>query len=271
MALEEKDYDETGQENNSSQEIQAPKVVAVDENIVKLVSDLQKEIAELKQQRGVAPAQTPLDQATLLEKLVDKINGNNKTDSSSFIFEHNYVSEQDIDPDDVLPKDEWVTFVTHTVGYPIVDDVRNGKPVRVPFGVIKFDYDSTKQVKNGKETDVFNLSKYICKSKKELAWLKSHSKYGSLFFDNIKGARSVDGAKAIKLASVMRGLSAMGQHDIVSTARNYGLSVDGDLNSLRGEIAQIIVDRQMNQEKMSSELRVSEAGLEAEIVGRQIK
>jgi hypothetical protein len=270
MALEEKDLE--GLEG-SAENVQKKEVAPIqDENVLALVRQLQEEIKELKQTK-VAPSQqqqiAPIDQAGLLEKLVDKIQGN-KTDTNGFVFEHNYVSEHEIDPEDVLPKDEWVTFVTHTVGHVIVDDLRNGKPVRVPFGKISFEYESTKQVKNGKETDLYNLSKYTCKSKKELNWLKSHSKYGSLFFDNIKGARSIDGVKAIKLASVMRGLQSMGQHDVVNQARAYGLNIGDDVNLLRGQIAQMIVDKQIRAENENNRMRVGEAELEAQIVGKRI-
>jgi hypothetical protein len=269
MALEVEDFNESAEEKKVVQ-VQEVKAPTQNQGILDVVKQLQNEIELLKNQRGLAPQQSPVDQAALLEKLVDKISGN-KSDATGFMFEHNYVSESEIDPDDVLEKDEWVTFVTHTVGHVIVDDLRNGKPVRVPFGKISFTYDSTRQVKNGKEVDLYNLCKYTCKSKKELKWLKDHSMYGRLFFDNIKGAKSVDGAKALKLASAMRGLSSMGQQDIINTARSYGLSVGGDISSLRGEIAQLVVERQIRAEKAASEGRVNDANLEAELIGRELK
>lgn len=267
MALEVSDYEESGQEKQNEVKVVKEVTPIQDENVLNLVKQLQEQIEELKQQK---PNQQPTDQGALLEKLVDKISGN-KSDTNGFIFEHNYVGEHDFDPEDVLEKEDWVTFVSHTVGHVIVDDLRNGKPVRVPFGKISFEYESTRKVTNGNEVDLYNLCKYTCKSKKELAWLQAHSKYGALFFDNIKGAKSVDGAKAIKLASVMRGLQAMGQHDIINTARNYGLNIGSEINILRGEIAQIIVEQQIKNERMITESRVNEANLESLIVGQQLK
>jgi hypothetical protein len=264
MALEVTDLEENGSEEKRNEGV-------VDEALSKatldLIKNLQEQVDELKKQKeSAAPSN---NQAELLEKLIDKIAGN-KADSSNFIFEHNYTTESQIDPNDMLPKDEWVTFVTHKVGYVSVDDTRQGVPVRVPFGKIQFEYESTKQVKNGKEVDLYNISRYTCKSKKELNWLKSHSKYGSLFFDNIKGARSIDGVKAIKLASVMRGLQSMGQHDVVNQARAYGLNIGDDVNLLRGQIAQMIVDKQIRAENENNRMRVGEAELEAQIVGKRI-
>jgi len=262
MALEVTDLEENGSEEKRNEGV-------VDEALSKatldLIKNLQEQVDELKKQKeSAAPSN---NQAELLEKLIDKIAGN-KSDSSNFIFEHNYTTESQIDPNDMLPKDEWVTFVTHKVGYVIVDDIRQGFPVRVPFGMIQFEYESTKQVKNGKEVELYNISRYTCKSKKELKFLREHSLYNAIFFDNIKGALTSNGQRAIKLAVAMRGLSSMGQHDLVNTARNYGIPIGENLNALRGEIANIIVENQINAEKMQTHRILENSNLEAEIVGK---
>jgi hypothetical protein len=66
----------------------------------------------------------------------------------------------------------------------------------------------------------------------------------------------------------MRGLSSMGQHDLVNTARNYGIPIGENLNALRGEIANIIVENQINAEKMQTHRILENSNLEAEIVGK---
>jgi hypothetical protein len=191
-----------------------------------------------------------------------------KEDSSSFVFENNYTSEAMIDEADVLPKEEWVTFISHTVGFVIVDDMVNGAAVRVPYGKIEFKYDSTKTIKNGKEQDVYNISKYTCKSQKELDFLRRHSGYRFFFFSNIKGARAIDATKAIKMQTIFKGLSGLGQVELVSLAKQYDISIPEDISLLRGEIAMKIVGDQVLKEKSVTEQLLRETNLEAELISR---
>ena len=241
MALE---VEEVGQEGKGK----GKEVSSIPKEVSDLINGLKEQIDELKK----SPEKR--DDAASLERLANIIEGrNNPSNDRNFSFEQNYASEQDLDPADVLPQNEWVTFIQHSVGTVIVDDLRNGKPVRVPFGKIEFTYESTKAVKNGKEHEVHNFCKYTCKSKKELQWLRGHSLYNIIFFENIKGAMSTDASKAMKLATVVRGLSSMGSHDIIHMAKSYGIEMHENVNAMRGEIALKLVEEQMKDEAIRTQ------------------
>lgn len=253
MALE---VEEVGKENGAIKN-----QGAIPETVIQLIDGLKKEIDDLKKN----PSKK--DDASSLERLASIIESRNSpSNDKNFNFDYNYASEQDLDPEDVLPKEEWVTFIQHSVGTIIVDDLRNGRPVRAPFGKIEFTYESTKAVKNGKEHEVHNFCKYTCKSKKELKWLRSHTLHNIIFFENIKGAMSTDASKAMKLATVVRGLSSMGSHDIVHMARSYGIAMNENVNAMRGEIALKIVENQIKDESIRTQRILNDTNVDRELL-----
>lgn len=228
-----------------------------------LVNSLLQKISELE--KKVNQPQSTSSDTSALRDLVEALKGTTQ-DSSGYKFENNYLSNTLIDEADVLPEDEWVTFISNTVGYVIVDDLRNGIPVRVPYGKIEFKFDSAKEVKNGKESDIFNISKYVCKSRKELEFLKKHSGYNFFHFENIKGAKSINAQKAIKMQTVFKSLQSLGQHQLVTLARQHNIEIPEDIFSLRGEIAFKIVEEQVLKERDQTAQLLTETRLESEIV-----
>lgn len=252
MALEEKELPE---ENNVQKNESSLSNEIVD-GLLKKISELEEKINQ--------PKSASTDISTLRE-LVEAIKGT-REDSLGYRFENNYLSNNLIDESDVLSEEEWVTFISNTVGYVITDDLRNGQPIRVPYGVIEFKFDSAKEVKNGKESDIFNISKYVCKSRKELDFLRKHSGYRFFHFENIKGAKSVNAQKAIKMQTVFKSLQSLGQHQLINLAHQHDIPIPEDIFSLRGEIAFKIVDEQILKERNQTEQLLSETKLESEIV-----
>lgn len=261
MPVEKEDFQEEG----------AKKIVptkaeekAKDELLLKMQAQLDELKKRIETQTPIQ-AQSSNTDMRVIKELVQAIKGS-KEDSNSFNFEMNYTAQNMIDEDDILPKDKWVTFIAHTVGYVIVDDLKNGIPTRVPYGKIEFKYDSTKTVRNGKESDVYNISRYTCKSKKELEFLENHSGHNFFFFKNIKGAKSVNHKKAIKMQTVFKALQALGQVELANLARQNGIALQDDIFSLRGEIAMKIVEDTILKETSATEQILKESALEAELV-----
>lgn len=213
--------------------------VELDESTMGLIERLQEENKALKSK----------DETALLEKLVNLL-GNRAAPTAEpktgqFNFNKMYGMD-DIDPNDVLPQAEWVTFITHRVMHIICDDKRAGKNVPAPFDIIVFKYESTREIKGGRETELIQLSTYTCKSRIERDWLKSHSKFKVDFFDKIKGTEySANFEKSKALGKKMRALQGMGQHELISMARANGLNPgDMDLENIRAAVAMDAVDKQ---------------------------
>lgn len=259
MALEKKKKEEEGKVeegvvNNAAEN--AP----IAPEYLKMIQDLQSQVESLK---ANPPAQNTDNQ--LLKMLIDKLDKNEGPRTGQFVFDtmHN---ESDIDPDDVLDQKDWVTFVTHKALYVIVDDRRNNKNIKAPFDKIVFKYQYTRRVKNGKETDLINLSMYVCKSKKELEWLRSHTLFGIMFFDNISSALTDDVEKASRLARQLIALQNVGQHQVLTMAKSRGIPISGDIQQMKSMIAHSVVDEQMAREKGFTEKMLQEQKAEQELL-----
>jgi len=268
MALEEEDFREDEKVLDSQKQ---PSIKVEDapmsESQVEMIRQLQKQVEMLQQNQNQNQNQngggiTP----EFLERLVRGIQGP-QAKTGQFEFDTMY-SEEDIDPDDTLPKEEWVTFVCHRVMHIIVDDQRNGRNIRAPFDKIVFTYDSTKRVTNGKETELINLSTYTCKSRKELAWLRSHTKFGIYFFDSIDGSMSQKAERASLLVRVMLQLGRMGQHQIIQMCRERGLPITKDLNEMRSNIALVQVEEQLEKVRSSFVKSMDDQLNEAVLIGK---
>lgn len=271
MALEVLGSEEKGDENKKV--VGEVKGSEMDKAMFEVVQDLQKQIEELKKSKAPA-TQTQSDQGDALRQLADILQNNRTGNSNSFSFQETYAAESQIDPEDVLEVQDWVSFVSHFTSYIIVDDTRNGRPVRAPFKPIAFVYDShVITAGQNDEQNIFNTCTYVCKSKKELEWLRGHSNFGLYFFDSIKAARSITGEKAAKLAVIMGALNKLGQHELISMARLSDIHVDSstDIGTLRGQIALHRIEEMSQSEKNVSNKMISESAFEAEMVGMKMQ
>jgi hypothetical protein len=227
-----------------------------------MLKSLQEQIEFLKSKLNSGTVKEETSDTKLLRELVSQLkNGSN---DGSYDFRERYISDFEIDPEDELPKDKWVTFIANTVSYVIVDDKRKGKAVRVPYSPINFQYDSTRKINNGKETEVVNLSRYTCKSKKELEFMRSHTNYGIFFFENMQNRP--DAKRTMKMLSIHGALKSMGMHELMPYAQRFNLDVTQDISVLRVQIANAYVDEQLDHEEKQNELRVNEAYIEKQII-----
>lgn len=241
MALEEGEKEEKGG-------LAKNKGGAEQDNTAAIQAEVQKQMeAFLAKQNVQVPAGNGTEQmaelVTMFAKKLDQVSG---PKSSQFEFNQAH-SEIDFDPNDVLPKEEERTFISHKMLYVIVDDKRGGRNIRAPFDKILFDYDSTKRTKDGKETNLLQLSKYTCRSRIELKWLLEHTLFNIMFFDSVKGALSADVERAGVLVRHMTVLQSRGQHELIQAAKGMpGVEFRGDLNMLRAEIANYQTDLDMS-------------------------
>ena len=232
-------------------------------------------IAELKAQLEDEKTRNSQSGSTGLEDLTQAIKsgfsgasqlGNN----GEVIDDHSYSDLATLDAEDVLDEKEMITFVAHKIMYVIADDKRNGRNVKAPFGLIVFKHNSTRLVRNGKETDQFNISTYTCRSRKELEWLRTHSLFGVMFFDKISQAITSDAHKASRLAKHVLALKTVGQHQLVQMARSREIPVVEDLNYLRSMIAQSIVEAEMIKIEKKTQETFIDQELEAKMIGKEV-
>ena len=238
--------------------------VLMDPATRELIEKLQGEVTALKSKY----------ESSLLAKLVEEVGGRTNTpsaagDDGQFKFNRTY-TESDIDKNDILEEKDWVTFVCHKVYHYICDDKRHGKSIQAPFDIISFKYDSTRQIKGGRETELIQMCTYTCKSVIERDWLREHSTFGVVFFDRMKGTEySRDFEKSKALSTQMVALQNIGQQDLITMARKRGLNPgEGDLASLRASIAISVVDERFSKKENHTRSTLVEQHMEAEAMGK---
>jgi hypothetical protein len=249
---------------SQKEEKQTSNQAALSAEAIELIKSLNERIEQLEKQKSATASEST--DTKLLRELVSQIKGGDA--DSGYTFKERYLAPHEIDVDDQLPREKWKTYITHRVGYVIVDDKRQGIPIRVPYGPIQFQFDSVRRMVNGKEQDVVNISRYTCKSKKEMEFLESHSNYRTIFFDNIKGGKNVDAGKSVKLISAMSFFKNLGIHDLIPYANRFEIDTTLDINTLRAAIAEAQVNEQVEAEKVANELRVNESLLEKEALNK---
>lgn len=274
MALEEVSSEEKGGNDKKETVVQpqAVKEVSMDLVMQEVILKLQQEVENLKKNQPTQQTSQATSPDTM-ERLVALLEQKNQANNQGFAFEGGYATEAQASPDDVLDHTEWVSFVSHFTSFIIVDDTKNGMAVRAPFKPIKFVYDSS--VITAGENDEKNISNtciYVCKSKKELEWLRGHSTFGYYFFDNLKDAKNITSKKAAKLMVVMGALNKMDAHQLIAMAREKNIHVDAstDAGSLRGLIAMSIIEEMSNTESENTKKIVGDAAFEAEMVGHTL-
>jgi hypothetical protein len=243
--------------------------IVLDADAMKVFKQMQERIEELEK-NGSAPSGGSDNMEALVKLLADKIGDQEGHKVGQFQFGTMHTMA-DIDEKDVLPQEEWVTFITHKALYAIVDDKRHGKNVRAPLDKILFKYQSTQQVKAGKEVDIVQLSTYTCMSRTELKWLKDHSLFGITFFTQSISAISKDVERGMRIAKVMTSLSGMNQHQLVNMARERKLPVGGDLGQLRGIIANFMVDKDLEKRSEATKNILLEQKLEADLIEKEVQ
>lgn len=255
------------EEEKSVQDVKNEKTTPVKKSQEDIILELRRELESEKNRSGNTPDTGLKD---LTEAIKSGFSGSTKNNGDQNSFEHSYSDQASLDAEDVLDEKDMVMFVSHKVLYVIADDKRNGKNVRAPFALIKFKHDSTRLVKNGKETDQFNISTYTCRSKIELEWLRNHSLFGVMFFDKISKVITADAQKASRLAKHVLSLRSVGQHQLIQMAKSKEIPVVDDLNYLRSMIAQATVEEEMIKIDQKTKEMFSDQQLEAEMIGKEV-
>jgi hypothetical protein len=244
-----------GEEHSDENVNDKEKVVELESKVEEL-TDLVKQLLNQKSQ-GLPQAATVAGGVTAdqLREIILAVK--DRPDTEKFGV-GKFINESDIDPDDYDEKG--LLFCAYSSGYLIVDDVRQGKSVSTPYqNAIFFEYQATKKVDVGKYQETSTYSSYVSKSKKEQEWLKQHRYFGICFFMSAKEALSADAKKISALMKIFSGMLNMNQHEIVQRCREWNVPISEDIRNMRMLLSHKMADKQMEDEKIKDEKRLSES------------
>lgn len=242
MAIQE----EKGQEQPNEEKVQLSQKEFSDliNRLKKLEEDKSPGITEVNKQN--------LDVESLVAKVVAAVRA---ADNSGPVNPYTNVDPSVIDEDDILK--EPVVFYAHKCGYVITSDMKHGRSIGTPYGApIIFMYHGSKWVNKGKEQDIINLSTYVCKSKKELEFLRKFTYFGSLIFEDAKSATGIDARKATKMAKFIKSVENLDHYRLVAIARDKGLPMEKDIQSMRLIVATAYAEEELRKEEAETQVRV---------------
>lgn len=210
--------------------------------------------------------------AEQMEKILSKVTSSPSTGGvdTSIVGDYNYVEEADIDPEDML--EDGHVFFSHTAGYIIVDDLVQGRSVRTPYNtIIEFKYVHTQKKQHGKEVELNVLSSYLCRSKKEVAWLKKSSFYGYKIFDDISLATSKQAKVAGKISQYMQAAKSMEVGQLINACKEYKIPVTRDPETMRLALSTAYAQKAVIQENESLENANKNKLIEQSIINEVLK
>lgn len=192
--------------------IEKPKVEPSTSDLLAMMKGFQDQNALLtkllleKGQTAPAPAFDMKDFARIIDGAI-RSNQDSKTGRT---FGISPVNMEDVDPDDVLEVAAY--FFSYSYKYAVYDDVRNGIAVNPPYGAVKFNplFRSSPTGKvYGTSARYSNISYALVYSKKQAEWLKKHSLFGVMFFENIGAAKSVNYLEAETIAKAYQSVQGL--------------------------------------------------------------
>lgn len=246
--------------NNKAQE-ESKKVVSESEYAKqqKEIEDLKKLVQNLASQSSTVQ-NTGNSTAEIIQAVVGELK--KKSDAEKYGEDGSkYIDEVEQDLDDVL--EEGVPFYSHSGGYVIVDDKRNGRKVATPFRQpMIFNHFQTTITGSGKDLKRETISRYVSHSKKEVEWLRSSSFYNSKIFEDVTAAKSIHGKLAYHISKVLTSARTMAREQLYAACKAHGIQMSTDLESMRLQYAQIEAQKLLAVEEQAALKSLKESKLE---------
>lgn len=158
-----------------------------------------------------------------------------------------FAEHEEFDPTDVLA--EPVIFFTYSIGFGIMDDSKNGRPISTPYKrpihfVHLFRYE--KMGRHRKE--YINISTAKITSKKEAEWMRKHSLFNIKFFEDICKVKDIDVFMQDKLVEANYEVGRLSDHEVVSRARvEKEITMTADISQMRKELIFVIAKKRLEQ------------------------
>ena len=217
------------------------------EDLLALINKQKKELEELKKKKEVVvSSQSELTTAQIVEAVVKSMSAVNKANADGVL------TVEQLDPDDFM--ENGVIFFSYGSGFYLNGDIRFGREVKSPYGnPILFKYSHSKKSQEGKYEVIQKWCAYDCKSKKELAWLRGHSKYKGEFWEDSSEANSSMPHRAKLMAANLGALNSLGDQQIMTRLIERGVEITTrDTQLWRTSLANLMTKEQMESEKKSA-------------------
>lgn len=266
-------------ESSSNEKKQAPQqqkkeqeynLSVSNEDIKALRALLEAQAQKIESLEGKLQEKTsPTTSSSDLAKLTDAILGKKKEDDVNY---ETGIDESKIPLDDIITNPaDMVTFFVPSAGYIIVDDLRHGIPVKLPFGkkFIAFTHLNTGRAEKGKHTVLTPIASYVSRSKKEIEWLRKHTFYGSFIFEKTEGLTNNTAVRALRLSNVFNAIKLKEFPDIIKEAKDMGIPPTNSHDEMALRIATAIVDREEKEGEVSSAMRAKANFEDAMSIGRE--
>lgn len=230
------------------------------QELIDVVAQLQEELKRLKAEKTNS---SPIQGFSIED--VAKIVATTIREEKSPVNFNKGIEEKDIPKDD-FDKDG-VIFCAPSAGYCLVDDMRQGHRIVLPYNkeAIFFSHQGTRRFQQGKHMMTASFCTYKSHSKKEQDWIRKHTLFGIVFYENSNQAMKIDMVRATKLARLMNTLRDFELPSIIQRAKEYDVPVSQDIHALRVNLALAMVDKELDSEKTASqrkmETRVKEKSL----------
>lgn len=247
---------------NNNENAGEKKISTTDADVLKdLVYSLQKELKEIKQNQAVT--QSGID-PTMMAKFAAELNQQNK--KAENLDYSAGIRAEDIPIDDY--DEDGVVFCSPFTGYAIADDRRKGHLITLPYNkkFIFFEFQGQRKYQQGRYQQMMVFSTYHSKSKLEIAWLREHTFFGTMFYESTKGLENFDVQRAQKLARIMTALSHLELPSIISRCKEYNVAINQDISVMRSMLAMEMSKRELESEQNSTQRRLEEIEKEKKLL-----
>lgn len=140
-----------------------------------------------------------------------------------------------------------VVFFAFSYQFSIHGDMRRGVEAIPPQGAIRFKPVIRTKRKRGKETQVISVSSVVVHSKEVVDYLRSHTQYGILFFENVESAMNVDATWAQKMVEAQTAISRLSDIQVISRAQQEGIPVSQSPEDMRRQLVEKMAKRSIEQ------------------------
>jgi hypothetical protein len=148
-------------------------------------------------------------------------------------------------------QDDWlenpVVFFAFSYQFSIHGDMRRGVETIPPQGAIRFKPVIRTKRKRGKETQVISVSSVVVHSKEVVDYLRTHTQYGILFFENVESAMNVDATWAQKMVEAQTSISRLSDIQVISRAQQEGIAVSQSPEDMRRQLVEKMAKRSIEQ------------------------
>jgi hypothetical protein len=143
--------------------------------------------------------------------------------------------------------DNPVVFFAFSYQFSIHGDMRRGVETIPPQGAIRFKPVIRTKRKRGKETQVISVSSVVVHSKEVVDYLRTHTQYGILFFENVESAMNVDATWAQKMVEAQTSISRLSDIQVISRAQQEGIPVTQSPEDMRRQLVEKMAKRSIEQ------------------------